>query len=121
MPELGAPALFGASDDASIDRLVEAEVTGGAPYAYSAFACRCFPLLFFNGPVLELTPGYVQRDVFGFSWLEVDAIEGNERSNRELHPVGNLAWRTEVDLRDFVGCGGAGVLDFHLHVETAVT
>ena len=51
----------------------------------------------------------------------MDAIEGHERTHRELHAVGNLAGSAEIDLRHFVGGHGAGVLDLDLHVEPAVS
>ena len=97
------------------------KVARGTAYAYGAFASRRFPLLFFGGPVLELARRYVQLDVFDSPGLEVDAVKSDEGTDRELHPGGYLAGSTEVDLRDFVRCHGAGVLDADLDVETAVS
>ena len=39
----------------------------------------------------------------GFAGGEMDAIEGHERADRELHALGNFAGCAEVNLRDFVG------------------
>ena len=49
--------------------------------------------------------------VFDSPACEVNAVECDQRSHRELHASGNLAGRAKVDLRHFVGSHAAGVLD----------
>ena len=82
---------------------MEAEVARGGAYAYGAFACGGDPFLIFGGPVLELARGYVEGDGFGFTGIEVDAIEGCECADGELDATWNFGGCSEVDLGDFIG------------------
>lgn len=90
MPELWAPALLFEITDRLVDVLVQAEVARGGAHADGALAGWGGPLLIFCGPVLELARGYVKGDGLGFSCVEMNAIEGNKRANRELRALWNL-------------------------------
>jgi len=57
---------------------------------------------------------------FGLSGSQVEAVEGNQRPNRELHARRNLAGRAQIDLRHFVRGHAAGILDRHHYIKSAV-
>jgi hypothetical protein len=50
----------------------------------------------------------------------MNAVEGYQRSYRELHSGRNLTRCSEIGLRDFVRVRPAGVLDGQSDVETAI-
>src|ERR1017187_8265717 len=62
----------------------------------------------------------MQGDSFGLARRQVNAIERNQSTHRELHTSRNLVRCSEINLRDLVAFHAARVLDLAPNVQTAV-
>ena len=101
--------------------MVEAQIARGAADADGALAAGGYPLRLGCGPVLQLALGDVKADRSRLAGCKVNAIEGHECTDRELHARRNFGRRGEIDLRNFVGIHAAGVLDVQIDIETTIS